>query len=83
MQAHTSETQSTMTKSTSETAAQAHRRARKRQIRRTRDNQKINKFRSHATIGKIFPQASFHRVVREILQDVQHRNNKSACIRWV
>jgi len=77
VQAHTSATQATMTKSTSETAAQAHRRARKRQIRRTRDNQKINKFRSHATIGKIFPRASFHRVVREILQEVQHTNNKS------
>ena len=65
-----------MTKSTSETAAQAHRRERKRHIRRARDNNKINRFRSTATIGKIFPQASFNRVVREILQDMQHSHNK-------
>lgn len=58
-----------MTKSTSETAAQVHRRERKRQLRRLKDNRKITKFRSHATIGKIFPRASFVRVLREILQD--------------
>lgn len=66
-----------MPKSTSETPAQAHRRERKRHIRRARDNHKINKFRSRATIGKIFPQASFNRVVREILQDIQHTHNNS------
>ena len=66
-----------MTKSTSETPAQARRRERKRHIRRMRDNQKINKFRSRATIGRIFPQASFNRLVREVLQDIQHAHNES------
>lgn len=58
-----------MTKSTSETAAKVHSRERKRQLRRIKDNRKITKFRSHATIGKIFPRASFNRLLREILQD--------------
>ena len=66
-----------MAKSTSETPAQAHRRERKRHTRRVRDNHKITKFRSRATIGKIFPQASFNRVVREILQDMQHNHGNS------
>tara|TARA_B100000424_G_scaffold183331_1_gene142073 strand:+ start:6557 stop:7015 length:459 start_codon:yes stop_codon:yes gene_type:complete len=66
-----------MTKSTSETPAQAHRRERKRQIRRMKDNRKINKFRSNATIGKIFPRASFVRVVREVLQDMECLNGKN------
>ena len=65
-----------MTKSTSETPAQANRRERKRQLRRIKDNRKITKFRSHATIGKIFPRASFVRVVREILQDMGSLNGK-------
>lgn len=65
-----------MTTSTSETPAQVHKRERKRYIRRVRDNNKINKFRSSATIGKIFPQASFTRVVREILQDIQTKSNQ-------
>lgn len=65
-----------MTTSTSETPAQAHRRERKRQLRRLKDNRKINKFRSHATIGKIFPRASFIRVVREVLQDMEVLNGK-------
>ena len=67
----------TMTKSTSETPAQAHRRERKRQMRRLRDNRKITRFRSNATIGKIFPRTSFNRVVREILQDLEVKNGKS------
>ena len=66
-----------MAKSTSETPAQALRRERKRHIRRVRDNHKINKFRSRATIGKIFPQASFNRVVREILQEIQHTHGNA------
>ena len=65
-----------MPKSTSETPAQAHRRERKRQIRRLKDNRKITKFRSSATIGKIFPRASFVRVVREVLQDMEALNHK-------
>ncbi len=65
-----------MTKSTSETPAQVHRRERKRMMRRMRDNRKINRFRSSATIGKIFPRSSFNRVVREVLQDIQQTNNR-------
>ena len=66
-----------MTKSTSETPAQAHRRERKRQLRRLKYNRNIDKFRSGATIGKIFPRASFNRVVREVLQDMEVVNHKS------
>ena len=65
-----------MTTSTSETPAQVHRRERKRQLRRLKDNRKITKFRSHATIGKIFPRASFVRVVREVLQDIENAKGK-------
>ena len=65
-----------MTTSTSETPAQVHRRERKRQLRRLKDNRKITKFRSHATIGKIFPRASFVRVVREVLQNIENAKGK-------
>lgn len=66
-----------MPKSTSETPAQANRREHKRQMRRLKDNRKITKFRSNATIGKIFPRASFVRVVREVLQDIEDLNEKT------
>ena len=45
-------------------------------MRRLRDNRKITRFRSSATVGKIFPRASFIRLVRECLQDHDTGNDR-------